>query len=256
MTGEAMSNQYSTMARVYDTWMSHDRPPYEAWTDAIDKVLQVTAPLKGRLLDVGCGTGAITERMADRAWELVGVDASPDMISIARDKSAGPEYLVRRLPDDGLADLGEFVGAYACFDTINYLSAPGQLATVFGQIGAALRPGSAFMFDTNTEFKLATLFSNYHSGDDFADEFGYVWKNKYSADTRCCHIEIIFFVRDESGKYDRHVERHVERWFTEAEVRDALAAGGMKLDRMNAAYSDDPVTPTSPRATWVAVKDG
>ncbi|MGY1728373.1 class I SAM-dependent DNA methyltransferase [Geodermatophilus sp. SYSU D01062] len=234
--------------------MAHDRPPYDDWAAYIDRVVRAAATPTQRVLEVGCGTGAMTSRLQAMGWDMVGLDASPDMIEIAKEtQPPGPRFLSMRLPDPQFQELGTFSAAIACFDTVNYLSQPGDLKTVFGQIGHSLLPGGIFVFDTNTRFKLETLFGRYHSGDDF-QEFAYVWRNRYEASERSCHIDLTFFIPTSEGLYERFLEHHVERWFLRSEIEDALAAGGMSLDRITVAYTEQPVQVDTPRVTWIARK--
>lgn len=247
-----MMNQYTAMAHVYDAWMQHDPPPYDEWVEFIDA--QVRAPrIPGtRILDVGCGTGQISIRLQQRGWDMVGIDASADMIDIAKRRfgERAPFYHMP-LPSDELATLGKFAAAISCFDVVNYLARPGQLRDVFQQVGDCLLPGGKFIFDTNSRYKLEDLFGQYHSGDDF-EEFAYVWRNNYSAADRACAIDVTFFVRDSDGRYQRFTERHQERWFTQGEVTEALAAGSMRLTKVCANYSDAPLEEQTIRITWVA----
>lgn len=248
------TRQYTAMARVYDEWMEHDKPPYDAWTAGIDKVLREAALAGSRVLEVGCGTGAITNRLQELGWDVTGVDASADMIEIARRKSStGAQFVHMELPDPSIAELGAFDAAVACFDTVNYLAAPGQIEEVFRQIGQVLRPGGVFMFDVNTRHRLENIFGQYHSGDDF-ETFAYVWRNRYRHETHACHIELTFFIRQADGRYERFTESHVERWFSQEEIEAALAAGGMVQVRLNVAYTDDEPVDTTNRVTYTAMK--
>ncbi|ASB66214.1 Putative methyltransferase YqeM [Bacillus velezensis] len=71
---------YQGFAGVYDELMSH--APYDEWAGWIEASL----PEKGRVLDLACGTGEISIRLAEKGCEVTGIDLSEDMLSCAQQK--------------------------------------------------------------------------------------------------------------------------------------------------------------------------
>lgn len=53
---------YTSFAHVYDTFM--DNVPYEEWTEYIVGILREYGIDDGLVLELGCGTGSMTERLA------------------------------------------------------------------------------------------------------------------------------------------------------------------------------------------------
>ena len=53
---------YTSFARVYDTFM--DNVPYKEWADYLGKILKEYGIDDGLVLDLGCGTGNMTEMLA------------------------------------------------------------------------------------------------------------------------------------------------------------------------------------------------
>jgi SAM-dependent methyltransferase len=242
---------YRTMAGVYDRWMEHDKAPYELWCSVIDRELRRHATDVADILEIGCGTGAMTARLRDLGYHVTGVDASPEMLEMARAKLGTSVALVQaRMPAPQDIDLGTHDAAICCFDTANYLVEDGQLSEAFGQVAAALRPGGVFIVDTNTQFKLERVFGDHRLGDDL-DEFAYVWRSRYDPATRTCVFLLSFFVA-EGDLYRRTVERHVQRPFSPDEVRAALAANGFSVTGTLADYTDAPYSETTSVITWVA----
>ena len=72
---------YTGFAAVYDIFM--DNVPYEEWGEYIHSLLKDRGIEDGILLDLGCGTGTMTEKLADYGYDMIGVDNSPEMLEIA-----------------------------------------------------------------------------------------------------------------------------------------------------------------------------
>ena len=79
-----MAEAYSNFAAVYDALM--DNIPYDAWADYLHGLLVEYDIASGILAELGCGTGNITERMADFGYDMIGIDNSPAMLDIANEK--------------------------------------------------------------------------------------------------------------------------------------------------------------------------
>src|SRR5919108_840112 len=98
-------NYYRARAPEYDEWflrqgMCDLGPEWnEKWHDEVQivaKALDVFGPT-GRVLELACGTGWWTERLARHAHELVAIDASPEAIEIARRRAPSVRYVVADL---------------------------------------------------------------------------------------------------------------------------------------------------------------
>ena len=75
---------YTSFAQVYDLFQ--DNIPYEEWADYLKSLLNEYGVKDGLVLDLGCGTGSITELLAKAGYDMIGVDNSEDMLEIAMDK--------------------------------------------------------------------------------------------------------------------------------------------------------------------------
>ena len=74
---------YTSFAQVYDLFM--DNVPYEEWCEYLKEQLSSYGIEDGLILDLGCGTGKMTRRMADFGYDMIGVDNSMEMLEIARE---------------------------------------------------------------------------------------------------------------------------------------------------------------------------
>ena len=77
-------SSYESFARVYDLFM--DNIPYEQWCEYLAGLLKEYGITDGLVLELGCGTGNITRLLADKGYDMIGVDNAPDMLEIAMEK--------------------------------------------------------------------------------------------------------------------------------------------------------------------------
>lgn len=77
---------YTNFAEVYDTFM--DNVPYEEWADDIQDILKEYQIEEGLVLDLGCGTGSMTELLAEKGYDMIGVDNSEEMLELALKKES------------------------------------------------------------------------------------------------------------------------------------------------------------------------
>lgn len=148
---------YDGLAPAYDMFTGgHD---HAAWAWQLEE-LAVRAGLTGRrLLDVGCGTGSGLAPMIERGYEVTGVDVSPRMLDVARDKLGSDVPLtaedMRRLPS-----IGEFDLVWSLCDAVNYLHAEEELAATFSGFRRNLAPGGVVVFDVDTLATFRVLYSS------------------------------------------------------------------------------------------------
>jgi len=242
-----MTAPYSALAKVYDRWTA--RNDYVRWADFIRSRLPDPSDGTVHILDLCCGTGKMTRLLGGHGYLVTGVDASEEMLAVARAASPAARFRRAELPADRLGNPGEFSTALCTFDSLNYLVEPSAARTSFTRIADVLRPGGAFIFDVNTEHKLRTVFGDSHYGDDLG-EFAYVWRNRTDSATRTTRFLITLFTRQHSG-FLRETEHHAQRWFSQAELRADAAAAGFTVESITDDYTDQPASDQTLRETWV-----
>ena len=77
-------DEYTALASIYDEFM--DNIDYEVWGERISEILSQEGIKDGLVLDLGCGTGIITEFLAAKGYDMTGVDSSEEMLQKAMDK--------------------------------------------------------------------------------------------------------------------------------------------------------------------------
>jgi SAM-dependent methyltransferase len=94
------------------------------------------------------------------ATDVVGVDASDDMLDVARRKSTRPGVSFTRA-DMRSFDLGRTFDAAVCAsNSLNNMADRAELRQVFGRVARHLRPGGVFAFDVVSDYgmRLASYF--------------------------------------------------------------------------------------------------
>ncbi|HEV2789895.1 MAG TPA: class I SAM-dependent methyltransferase [Solirubrobacterales bacterium] len=219
--GSGARETYDAYAAAYDDFNSGYM--YERWTGRLLEKAEGAGARRGRLLDVGCGTGLSFLPMLDRGWQVIACDISPRMLEIAREKAGDRAELVvadmRELPR-----LGEFDLVWAVNDAMNYLLSGEELETTLAGMRRNLTPEGVVLFDLNT---LAT-YRSFFSCEIAREEKGrsFVWQGQMSAEEVApgSISEARFEVKGEAGSAHVHRQRH----FPEREVVDAIEAAGLR----------------------------
>lgn len=116
----------------------------------------------GIVADLGCGTGEVSLRMANAGYDMIGVDASEDMLSVFRQKitSQQNDKILLLLQDLAELDLfGTIRAAVSTFDTFNHLPPP-QLKTALAKAALFLEDDGLLVFDANTPYKHQEILNN------------------------------------------------------------------------------------------------
>ena len=144
---------YGEFARVYDLFM--DNIDYEKWADYIQKHLEEQGIRDGLVLELGCGTGTMTGLLAQKGYDMIGVDNSEEMLAEAMEKKmeSGQDilYLLQDMQEFEL--YGTVRAVVSVCDSLNYLTEKEDLLQVFRLVNNYLDPGGVFLFDMNTIHK-------------------------------------------------------------------------------------------------------
>ncbi|MCL5104535.1 MAG: class I SAM-dependent methyltransferase [Armatimonadetes bacterium] len=245
---ETSDSQFKLIAVHYDRLMAG--VPYNLWVQYIEGLLNRIDYHPLTVLDVACGTGNVSELMADKGYEVVGVDISADMIEVAKSKGSDVEYHVQDIAE---LDLGRrFDLAISLFDSLNYITDVAQLAEGIRRVGEHLVDGGIFIFDINTEYALSHHFFDQASigGDCYPK---YVWHSDYDHATRICTVSMTFEVM-ENGKSRQFREVHIQRGHSIEELTMMLIHAGFDVLEIFHAYKFRRPTRRSDRVFFVARK--
>jgi len=219
---------YGLLAKYYDELFTFHLSWYEA---ARQRVLGGILEHLESACDLACGTGTTALGLARKGIKMYGVDLSPTMRRLAREKSARLGAPLRVIAGDMRHfRLPEPVDLILCeFDALNHVDRKRDLALVGRAVSRALRPGGYFYFDVNNRLAFETIWPGtwwaerpgvalvMHGGYDRQRERG--WSN------------LEWFLQEGKCWRRRH-ERIEQVAWTEAELRGTLRMAG--FDRISA----------------------
>lgn len=219
-------------------------PCHSAWARYLDDVW--AGETIESVLDLCCGSGLMTVELVARGWQVVGADASPEMLERAR-TLLGPGVRLEQatLPDLPLDDV--FDAAVSTLDGLNYLPLDDFRASM-RSVFAHLRPGGWFVFDVHAEAALAFLRENAELEGE-QDGTRFVLRSTVEDSTRACTTVIELTAPDPA---DSFVEEHVQYVHADADVRSALQDAGFAAIVATDEYTHEPLREWSLRATYVA----
>ena len=145
---------------------------------AIEKIIagfQSHEPI--RILDLGCGNGFVTARLAELGYSITGVDASPDGLEIARSAYPNIQFELCSIYDDALAEIvAEPVDCIISLEVVEHLYYPRKL---FEKSFALLKSGGQLIVSTPYHGYLKNLSISILNG----------WDNHFGVDIDGGHIK-------------------------------------------------------------------
>ena len=245
---------YSVLASCYDALM--EDVDYPAWADFYETQFSRYADQKPMsVLDLGCGTGVLTNILADRGYDMIGIDLSAEMLARASSAALAAGKNVLYLEQDMRAfDLFGTVDAVVCsLDGINYLTKKEDVARCFARVHLFLNNGGLFLFDVNTPWKFENIF-----GDEsyiLEDETTYLgWQNQYNKKTGLCRFYLTFFCETESGLWERFEEVQSERSYSDRVLRGLLEQAGFDVLDIVSDFAGTPAGKEDERHYFICKK--
>ena len=183
------------------------------------------------VLDLGCGTGTLTELLYEKGYDMIGIDNSQEMLNIAMNKrmESGSEilYLCQDMRD---LDLYSTVGTVVSVcDSLNYLLEEEDVLATFEKVHNYLYPGGIFIFDFNTVYKYREVIGDTTIAEN-RDDCSFIWENYYHEEEGINEYDLTIFVREEEGKesFRRFFETHYQRGYTVEEMKAFVKKAGME----------------------------
>ncbi len=205
------------------------------------------------VLDLGCGTGTLTELLCQKGYDMIGVDNSPQMLKIAMEKreesGSGILYLLQDMRE---LELYSTVGTVlSVCDSLNYLLEEKELLQVFRLVDNYLYPGGLFLFDFNTVYKYSQVIGDAVIAEN-REDCSFIWENYYHEEEEINEYDLTVFVQEEGDRFRRFTENHFQRGYTPETMRRLVEQAGMRLLRLLDADTLGEVTDRSERVYVLA----
>ena len=205
-----MYESYRSFASVYDEFM--DGTDYQLTADKIQDMITrygVSKPTQKRtgvtesrdvllaaeknlVVDLACGTGKLTEILADRGYDVMGIDLSEEMLSMALERR---DKLRHRT-------------LYLCQDMREF--------ELYGTAGAFISVGDSV---------------NYLLTAEDRDDCSFIWDNWFDEETAINEYDLSLFIKEsddpEDNAFRKYQEIHRQRGYTLDEMKEFAKAAGL-----------------------------
>lgn len=246
-------NPYQTLATYYDQFTEDVN--YPAWADFFEELFRREGLQPRLILDLACGTGTLTRLLANRGYDLIGVDASVDMLMRATDQtstcSPRPLFLNQRMEQLDL--YGTVDVCLCCLDSLNYITDPNALQHTLERVYLFLEPETGlFVFDINTPAKFAKMNGNSY----VCESKGVFCVWQAAVQDGLCVYPFNIFEQTPDGLWNRKQEWHEERIYTPAVLMEMLHRVGFADIQTYGNQSFAPVQGGEDRIYFTARKKG
>jgi SAM-dependent methyltransferase len=242
---------YKEFAHIYDELINKDID-YEKWANKILKICEKLNLQKRDYLDLGCGTGNLTEHIVSKFDTTWAVDLSYDMLTEAETKMRNKGRKVKFVCQD-ITELNlnkKFDLVTCCLDSTNYILDEADVEKYFKCVFNHLRDNGIFIFDINSYYKLTKILgSNTYNYD--SENVTYIWENHL--EDEIVDMYLTFFVK-EGELYRRFDEQHSERAYEFENINDLLGKAGFEILGTMDNYEDNDIVNNTERIVYIVKK--
>ncbi len=238
---------YERFAYVYDYLMQD--VPYDGWLKYVNKQASDYSIQGKKVLDIACGTGELSLKLAAEGYDVTGVDLSQDMLMVAQEKASALNEKIHLFQQDmsELDSLGEYDIITIFCDSLNYLENEQDVKNTFKSVYAHLKQDGLFLFDVHSIFKMTQIFIN--QTFTLSDEqVSYIWDCFPGEVPNSVEHELTFFVKDEETRqYERVEELHKQRTYPILTLKKWLINSGFDVLNITADLTEESPSDQSER---------
>lgn len=246
---------YDAFADIYDQVMRD--VDYASWAQHIANLVKRFKIRGKKLLELACGSGSMAVQLDRKGFHVTGIDRSEAMLRHAQLKAALLDCQIPLYKADmeSFSSLGlerDFDLVTCLYDSMNYLLEETKIVSTFQEVYNHLRPGGGFIFDVTTEYNLLYNFAGFTFAENL-ENASYIWENEYDIVKKECSSKVTVFT-NRAGKYEKYVELHVQRIYSNQFITDTLQTAGFELLGMFHDMTEEPVQTKCERIHFVCKK--
>jgi len=243
---------YGDFAEIYDELIYEDIN-YDSMCSRVIEICNKENICFNNYLDLACGTGNVTLRLAKNFKESFAVDLSEDMLREAFEKLKKEKVRCKIICQD-MSELSlnrKFDLITSVLDSSNYIIEEEKFVNYLKSVKDHLNDDGLFIFDINSYYKLSNILGNNIYTYSEEDVF-YTWENTFEDELLSMYLT--FFVK-RGELYERFEEEHLERAYTEDFIEEALKEAGLKIIGKFDGYTDKKVSINTERIVYVVKKE-
>lgn len=216
---------YTVLAHLYDTLMKD--VDYEMWADFIDEVIQTHHPHPKEVLELACGTGAISLCLAElEVYNVTATDASAAMVEKGKQKAKEFDLDI----DFGVLDFTDIKSdkkydiIFSVFDSVNYLHSAHEILDLLHGTYEILKPGGLLIFDFSTPQNSLEAVDYLNNEEGSFGAYRYFRTSRYEPAEQIHYNEFEIDEMSENGKtvLNRYQEIHKQRIYSLKEMLSIL----------------------------------
>lgn len=217
---------YSNFAYFYDKLTQN--VDYKKRANYFNEILKNNGIKNGLLLDLACGTGNLSIELEKLGYDVIGVDGSNEMLSIAMEKKYDTDSNIMYLCQD-MIDLdlyGTIDVAICALDSLNHIVDRDLLQDIIKRVSLFLNHNAIFIFDVNTHYKHKYILGDNSFVYDY-DDIYCVWQNEYLSNGRV-EITLDLFEKQDDI-YKRYQESFCEQAYSFSEFENIVKNAGLQI---------------------------
>lgn len=229
MSSQNVHANYDTFATMYnELWGPHFS---NSALSSLKRLLLKNLPEGSSILDLGCGTGQVAQKLLAKGYKVTGIDSSEGMLFYARQNAPDGKFIVG---DARFFDFPPtFNSVISTSASLNHVLNFEELIRVFQNVYSALLENGIFMFDLNHEEWYESL-GDALVGGDVKDEYAWASRLTYQPTEKISKYQNTIFQLIE-GTWQRLDTTWLAKGYSIPEVKSALEKVGFtQIDVYNA----------------------
>lgn len=215
MSSKTRNSAYDPLAQIYN----EDWAPgvLKETLPALEKLLLPNLPEGAHLLDLGCGTGQLTQQLLVKGYKVTGLDVSEGMLRYACENAPDGEFM---LGDARFFEFPPIFHAVISIGAFNHVMKLEELTGVFHNVYAALLENGLFVFYVYLEEEYLSNWNGNISGN-VKQEYAWAARNSYQPEEKIAQINLTIFSLVDKN-WQRLDTTILERCYSSAEIKSAL----------------------------------